>query len=253
MQNVGSLTGPVLGGLVAEWWNIHAPFYVLSLGVMVCLLVSMKLPVMQHDQLTRQHNSTKSQWPKPLILLGIIHFFEFMGLGIWLAIWPIYAVENLGWTSSMVGASFSISALASLITAPIWGRISDQYGRTVSAILGLILLILQPLSVVVLADVPLLIWPLFALAGAGGTGYFNAYFTLVGDLSPAHDVGWFQGVLGSGSQLGNSAGSLLAPILWQALSIEFALLGDVTLLTMCMALFIPLFIRERNQQITKKG
>lgn len=246
MQNTGSFMGPVAGGILADWWDIHAPFYMLSVVLTFCLLFSVKLPLVEHNRpASNQYEPIKTKLPQPLILISIINVLEFAGLGIWLTVWPIYAVENLGWTSSMVGISFSISALAGLLTAPIWGKISDQYGRTVSAITGLVLLTLQPISVL-LFDNSLFILLIFAVAGVGGTGYFNAHFTLIGDLVPTHKSGWVQGSLNSASQLGNSAGSLVAPILWEAMSIQFPIVVDVILLVICTVSFVPLLIKEKQ-------
>lgn len=256
MQNAGSLLGPVLGGVIADVLNIRAPFYLLSFCVIICFLFSVKLPVSNKPSLPRAAISSMSgqmKWSNPLKLLGVIHFMEFMGLGIWLAVWPIYADESLGWSSSMIGASFSISAFTSLITAPIWGRMTDRYGRTISAIIGLILLTMQPIAVVIFRQTSILIWPAFALAGIGGTGYFNAYFTLVGDLSPNQSVGRIQGILGSASQLGNAVGSLIAPVLWQVTSMQFAFWGDAILLSGCVLLFLPLFFREQEKSLVQES
>lgn len=252
MQNVGSLLGPALGGVIADILNIRAPFYLLSFSIIICFLFSLKLPTSTQPHtisITQPQSTDRITWSNPLKLLGIIHLLEFMGLGIWLAVWPIYADERLGWSSSMIGASFSVSAFTSLMTAPIWGKITDQYGRTISAIAGLILLILQPISVILFSQSPLLLWVMFALAGAGGTGYFNAYFTLVGDLSPARKAGQVQGVLGSASQLGNAAGSLIAPLLWQLTSMQVAFWGDSILLGVCVLLFAPLYLKEKEKTL----
>lgn len=256
MQNAGSLLGPVLGGVIADVLTIRAPFYLLSFSILVCFLFSIKLPISSKSVFsTPKHGQTPAtvKWSGSLKLLGVIHFMEFMGLGIWLAVWPIYANENLGWSGSLIGASFSISAFASLITAPLWGRLTDRHGRTTSAIAGLVLLIIQPIAVVVFRQMPILLWPIFALAGAGGTGYFNAYFTLVGDLSPSQSIGRVQGVLGSSSQLGNALGSLLAPVLWQVTSMQFTFWGDAVLLGGCALLFLPLFFKEKEKKLFTGG
>ena len=254
MQNAGSLLGPVLGGLVAEWASIQIPFYLLTFITILCFSLSSRLPPEKREfysQSQSMQGSRKSHtkgWSKPLILIGTIHILEFAGLGLWLTVWPIYALEVLNWTSGMIGASFSVAAFASLITAPGWGKISDKYGRTLSGTIGLALLALQPVVIILFNNVEPLLWLTFVFAGVGGTAYFNAYFTLVGDLSPVDKIGYFQGTLSSGAQLSNSAGAFLAPFLWKALSLSAPLWADAILLAIGTTLFTPLLLWERKSR-----
>ena len=114
-------------------------------------------------------------------------------------------------------------------------------------------MLIQPVAVVLFNHNFVLLWLCFVLAGAGGTGYFNAYYTMVGDLSPDGDVGKIQGVLGAASQLGNSGGSILGSFIWQALTIQIAFWTDASILMICIIGFIPLFkteMRTRKQNKT---
>src|SRR5690606_1441633 len=236
MQNAGSLLGPVVGGVAADWLSIQAPFYLLSFFSLIGLILSFSLPNVKFNQYnidSNKHDKKQTRWPNTLYLLAGINILEFVGLGIWVTLWPIFASETMHWNSSLIGLSFSVSALASLITAPVWGKISDLYGRTISGITGLLFLLIQPVAVVLFNHNFVLLWLCFVLAGAGGTGYFNAYYTIVGDLSPDGDVGKIQGVLGAASQLGNSAGSILGSFIWQALTIQIAFWTDASILMIC--------------------
>lgn len=255
MQNAGSLLGPVVGGVAADWLSIQAPFYLLSFFSLIGLILSFSLPNVKFNQYnidSNKHNKKQTRWPNTLYLLAGINILEFVGLGIWVTLWPIFASETMHWNSSLIGLSFSVSALASLITAPVWGKISDLYGRTISGITGLLFLLIQPVAVVLFNHNFVLLWLCFVLAGAGGTGYFNAYYTIVGDLSPDGDVGKIQGVLGAASQLGNSAGSILGSFIWQALTIQIAFWTDASILMICIIGYIPLFITEMRTRKQNK-
>lgn len=245
LQNIGTTLGPALGSILADLWHVSIPFYLIAFVATLCYIFSFQLPNIQTNFGTPQKiYSLKTRWPRSLLLVGFVHLVEFMGLGIWLTVWPIYAVDNLGWSVSAVGISYSVSAATSIISAPLWGKISDQFGRTISALLGLFFLLCQPLAVLLFPQIPALIWISMAVAGVGATGYFNAYFTLSGDLVPYGQAGWFFGVLTSANQLGASVGSVLAPYLWQWVSIQFAIASDVFLLILCVLLYIPLYYKE---------
>ncbi|MGB5659855.1 MAG: MFS transporter, partial [Thermoanaerobaculia bacterium] len=55
-------------------------------------------------------------------------FVDMIGFLIVLPLLPFYA-ERLGATPFMIGALVSTFALAQLGSAPLWGRLSDRYGR----------------------------------------------------------------------------------------------------------------------------
>ena len=50
MQNAGSLLGPVVGGVAADWLSIQAPFYLLSFFSLIGLILSFSLPNVKFNQ-----------------------------------------------------------------------------------------------------------------------------------------------------------------------------------------------------------
>ena len=62
----------------------------------------------------------------------ITAFIDMVGLLMVIPILPFYAKE-LGAGGLIVGMLVSSFAVAQLLTAPMWGRLSDAYGRRASA------------------------------------------------------------------------------------------------------------------------
>ncbi|PWA12283.1 MFS transporter [Pueribacillus theae] len=74
---------------------------------------------------------------KVFFLLGFIMFLSMTGYGIVLPTLPFLA-ERLGLTSFQMGSLITGWALAQLITAPLWGRLADTWGRKPVLIFGLL-------------------------------------------------------------------------------------------------------------------
>jgi MFS transporter, DHA1 family, tetracycline resistance protein len=74
-----------------------------------------------------------------LLVIFLTVFIDLLGFGIVLPLLPIYAadfaVDPHGWRLGLLMASFSIMQF---IFAPIWGRISDHWGRRPVLIVGLL-------------------------------------------------------------------------------------------------------------------
>ncbi len=73
----------------------------------------------------------------PLIILALTLFIDLLGFGLILPLLPVYITHYGGkpWVGGALLASFSV---AQFIFAPIWGRMSDRYGRRPLILLSLV-------------------------------------------------------------------------------------------------------------------
>ena len=62
---------------------------------------------------------------------------DMMGMLMVLPLVPFYA-KAMGASDTMVGVLAGSHAFAALVTAPLWGRLSDRYGRRPAILLGLV-------------------------------------------------------------------------------------------------------------------
>ena len=136
-------------------------------------------------------------------------FIDMIGFLMVLPLLPFYA-KRLGATASTVGALIAAFAFAQLAVSPIWGRLSDRYGRRPMILAGLAA---SGIAYVIfgLADS---IWLLFASrlvqgAGGGTTGVVQAY--VADSFRPeerAKALGWLTAATSAGVMIGPAAGSL---------------------------------------------
>src|SRR6476620_2034948 len=116
-----------------------------------------------------------------LWILMITAFIDMVGLLMVLPLLPFYA-KSLGAGGLVVGTLVSSFAVAQLISAPMWGRFSDAYGRRPALLVGLTASVI---AYVIFAFALSLPHPLFFLylsrivqgAGCGTVSVIQAYVT----------------------------------------------------------------------------
>ena len=143
-----------------------------------------------------------------LAVLILVCFVDAIGFMIVLPLLPFYAVR-LHATPETVGRLIASFSIAQLVAAPLWGRVSDRYGRRPALLIGLGASAVA-FAVFGLADS---VWLLFASrvvqgAGGGTTGVAQAY---VADTVEAKDraraLGWLSSATAAGVILGPAIGS----------------------------------------------
>jgi multidrug resistance protein len=145
-----------------------------------------------------------------LTVLMITAFVDMLGLIIVFPLLPFYA-QHLGANAAVVGALVASFSVAQLVAAPVWGWLSDRYGRRPAILVGLLL---SAVAYVIFGFADSL-WLLFlsrVVQGLGGgtIGVVQAY---VSDVSEPKDraktLGWLSAVTSLGAVIGPAIGSAL--------------------------------------------
>ncbi|MDB4878920.1 MAG: multidrug resistance protein [Gemmatimonadetes bacterium] len=150
---------------------------------------------------------------KKLWVLMTTAFLDMVGLLMVIPLLPFYAT-SLGQGGAVVGMLMSSFAVAQLVTAPMWGRMSDSYGRRPALLVGLGASVI---AYVIFAWALQLPHPLFFLflsrlvqgAGGGTVGVIQAY--VADSTTPderAKALGWLSAATNAGVVLGPVLGSL---------------------------------------------
>ncbi|MBA3343983.1 MAG: MFS transporter, partial [Gemmatimonadales bacterium] len=71
-----------------------------------------------------------------LAVLIAVNFVDMIGFMIVLPLLPFYALE-LRASPETVGQLIASFSIAQLLAAPLWGRVSDRYGRRPAVLIGL--------------------------------------------------------------------------------------------------------------------
>jgi len=154
----------------------------------------------------------KSSSRSKLWILMITAFVDMVGLLMIIPLLPFYA-KSLGQGGFVIGAIVSSFAVAQLLTAPMWGRFSDAYGRRPALIVGLAASAIAYVIFAYALDLPhpllwLFLCRLVQGAGGGTVGVIQAY---VADATEpderAKALGWLSTATNAGVVIGPVLGS----------------------------------------------
>lgn len=148
---------------------------------------------------------------KRLSVLMAVAFVDMIGLMIVLPLLPLYALR-LHATPTMIGFLAASFPVAQLAASPVWGRVSDRYGRRPAILVGLFA---SAVAYVIFGFASSL-WLLFVSRfvqglGGGTTGVAQAY---VADTMAPHErakaLGWLSAATSLGVIIGPALGSFAA-------------------------------------------
>jgi DHA1 family multidrug resistance protein-like MFS transporter len=186
-------------------------------------------------------------WKRNLIVLASSQMLTLIGFSSYLSFIPYY-IQEMGVTNnaellSWVAAFSSASAVSMMIAAPIWGGLSDRYGRKVmlvrATLAGVVLAFLMGL-----ARTPLQLLIVRVLQGAMG-GTIAAAITLVATETPETNLGTGLGMMQTVQFLGQAVGPVLGGILADALGYRAVFPISSAIMAVSLVCIVTL-VRERN-------
>ncbi|WP_455450503.1 multidrug efflux MFS transporter [Streptococcus salivarius] len=200
----------------------------------------------------RQKELNSTDWQRNLKIAWIGTFFTGASFSIVMPFMALY-IEELGVKGDMVewytGLSVAISALASALVSPIWGRLADRYGRKPMMIRASMVM---TFTMGGLALVPNVFWLLFLRTLNGlFAGYVPNATALIASQVPQNRSGYALGTLSTGL----TAGVLIGPLLGGTLSEAFGMRGTFLLvgLILFICCLLTIFGLRENFQPVEKG
>ena len=157
-----------------------------------------------------QVSSSRNQFRRLAVLIGV-NFVDMIGFMIVLPLLPFYALK-LNASPETIGQLIASYSIAQLVAAPIWGRVSDRYGRRPALLIGLS----ASAAAYLVFGLASSVWLLFLSrlvqgAGGGTTGVAQAYVAdTVDPADRARALGWLSAATSAGVMVGPAIGSSAA-------------------------------------------
>lgn len=181
-------------------------------------------------------------WRRNLAVCVFGSFTTLVSLSMLLPFLPLY-VRQLGVdTQSAViqwsGVAFGATFLGTAVTAPLWGRLADRFGRKpmlVRAAIGMAIV----MSLIGVAHNVVELVALRLIAGLVG-GYASASTVMVGTQAPRERAGWALGILSTGALAGNLVGPLVGGLLpgWLGIRGTFFAGGAMIAVAALLTIFV---------------
>ncbi len=274
MLLLGAIFGPTFGGIIADTYDIRAPFFAYAIITGLGVFPTITLPKLANSanassSLKRGEilSDMREVLSNPSFLLVTFAVFTtfFLRTGVRTTLVPLFAANNLGLDSGAIGLVLTVGGITTAITITPMGSISDRIGRKIPLALCLVLTAVITLVIPFSTDLLTLSIAL-AIYGAviGFSGPSAAYVT---DVSPQDKLEISMGLYRMISDFGFVVGPLLlgfiadltaTPVVGESHS---GLIGMFPFLIASIILIIAFFVllrasdpaRERRQNAVPKG
>ena len=176
---IGFVLGPLLGGALVEF-GTRAPFY--AAGLLALANTAMGALVLQESRTTK--GGTDINWEranplstfrhigqfKNLNILLWVHFYYFIAVAVYPAVWVFYTVERFDWSPGLIGLSLAVFGSAMALVQGMLVRVAVRHlGDRRTVFLGLIIQVPLLISIAMINHGTLLLamTPLAALGSIG--------------------------------------------------------------------------------------
>src|SRR5215813_4693934 len=147
---------------------------------------------------------------RPMPVLFFIVFIDLVGFGVVIPLLPFHA-ERFGAAPDRVTLVMASYSLAQFFFAPLWGRLSDRFGRRPILLVSLVFSVASYLWLG-FADALWMLYGARLLAGAGA-GNIAAAQAYVADVTPPEGRAKGMGLIGAAFGLGFTVGPALGGLI----------------------------------------
>jgi len=245
----GGVAGPAFGGALLAI-SPRAPFFIYS-GLLV--IAGIFAFTFLHEKrlgksATPQDVSTQVMTIKEALQLRAYLYSLFLAfLGTWVffgmrsSILPLFAIEDIGVTTSIVGISFTLALISQGLVMVRAGKYSDKNGRKPVILVGFIITLLSLLLLTISTNVVMYLIAMLILGL--GAGFATAAGAIVGDVIKGKS-----GKVYALWQMAGDAGMMVGPLVLGLIADLFSYRSAmlVSAVVFSLALFIAIRIPETN-------
>lgn len=152
--------------------------------------------------------SLRNRFILAAILVNLAGYF---GGGLYETIWGLFVVDRGGGVE-LVGATFAVFGLTTILVSPYGGRVVDRVGPFPFIVGGLLVMVVTMLAYP-LVTLPILYVPIVAIEAVGFSFLGPATYAVIGRGTPDGKSSTAQGLLGSAGTIGTIVAALATGVL----------------------------------------
>ncbi len=165
----GFAVGPLLGGMLADWFGMNAAFYTMGgLNLLAFLVAVIFLPEISHRQVVTTPHLSYKEMSTSSMVRGLLSYRLAYALsrGAFFSFLSIFAALRLGLSITSIGTVLTTHIALITLFQPYLGNIADRYNRRAMVILGSVI------NLAFLALIPMThnFWQLLGLSAFGSLG-----------------------------------------------------------------------------------
>lgn len=188
------------------------------------------------------------RWKVNLYTLWVTQVFSLMGFGFCIPFIPFY-FQDMGVTDPAslnyyVGLAFAIPAATMAVAAPVWGVVSDRYGRKLMLMRAMV----AAAVLLVLMGMVESVWQFMVLRAFQGifTGTVTASMSFVSANTPENRLSYALGLMTSSNFIGYSIGPFLGGLLAEVVGYRACFYLGGALMTVGFFLVVALVKEDPN-------
>jgi len=243
---IGSTAGPLLGGLIAEAFNIKTPFLVCFTLLFTAFLLTLMLQETgkrkEPAQVMRQSDDQLKvmRFSSVIALFSLINILQGAGVGLFFTPLSVFVKEGFFVSDALVGLLYAVGfGLASVVVQLPGGRLASRYNR--KKLMLVTFVVSAPFyGLFALSQGFVELFLFMFLANAILNLCWPAFQALMMELTPSAKWGLMNGLSGTTFWVGMMAGSAASGALWDSFSmfVPFYVSAVVFFLAVVPALFL---------------
>jgi MFS family permease len=247
---VGGLAGPAVGGIVIAI-SLRAPFFVYSISLLFAAAASAFF-LNSHDKANSEVKEKSKVSASVKLLLSALKnrayaaalsvnlATGFVSFGIRSSIIPLFVVEELKSSPSLIGFGFLATSVTQALLLSYAGKSTDTRGRRPSMIFGTAVLFVSIIALVAFQS-PLGYLFAMAIAGVGAAFMGAAPAAVIGDVTGGKKSGPVVAAFQMTSDFGSIVGPIVAGSLVDSLGFSWAFLtgAAVSLFAVVFSVLMP--------------
>lgn len=249
---LGVSLGPAIGGTVAEFWGLRAPFYVVGASALVATVYAyLRLPETRHlaepppppIEVAPGEKAPRRAWISFLVsrdflaVSGVTLAIFFTRTASRQTIMPLLASARLGFSAGSLGVLFTAMSVVNMLLIAPASFIADRYGRKAAIVPSGLVTAAALLAMGVSGTTALFVVASMILAvGTAIAGPAPAAYAA--DIAPPHLRGLGMGMYRSAGDIGFMIGPPLLGLVADATSYGWALAVNAVLIGVTSVLFL---------------